>query len=84
MTSTTASGISPDETSEGVRWATQVQHDMDALTRTERGVLKLTYFAQLTQVEIALRLELPLATVRTDAASGMRRLGQIIESAPER
>jgi RNA polymerase sigma-70 factor (ECF subfamily) len=46
-------------------------------------VLELAYFVQLTQREIAERLDLPLGTVKARAARGTRRLGQLMRDERE-
>ena len=65
--------------------------DEDALTRmvvhaamtrlpdTERAVLELAYFDDLTHAQIADKLSQPLGTVKTRIRSGLRRLGDYLE-----
>ena len=53
----------------------------DALSRPpdeQREVLVLAYFGRLTQSEIAMRLEVPLGTVKARAFRGMRRLTELL------
>jgi len=55
-----------------------------ALTRipaTERAVLELAYFDDLSHSQIADRLSLPLGTVKTRIRSGLLRLQQYLEGA---
>ena len=57
-----------------------------ALTRlpaTEREVLELAYFEDMTQTQIAARLRLPLGTVKTRTRSGLHRLAGYLEDNPE-
>ena len=57
-----------------------------ALTRlpaTEREVLELAYFEDMTQTEIAARLRLPLGTVKTRTRSGLHRLAAYLEEMDE-
>ena len=57
-----------------------------ALTRlpaTEREVLELAYFDDMTQIQIAARLRLPLGTVKTRTRSGLRRLAGYLEDSQE-
>lgn len=48
------------------------------LPEHEREVLLLAYFAQLSQTEIAARLDVPLGTVKARASRGTRRLRDLI------
>ena len=53
-----------------------------ALTRlpaTEREVLELAYFEDMTQTQVADRLRLPLGTVKTRTRSGLHRLAGFLE-----
>src|SRR5207245_7029052 len=57
-----------------------------ALTRlpaTEREVLELAYFEDMTQSQVAERLRLPLGTVKTRTRSGLRRLAAFLEDSQE-
>ncbi len=57
-----------------------------ALTRlpaTEREVLELAYFEDMTQTEIAAHLRLPLGTVKTRTRSGLHRLAHYLEDTQE-
>jgi RNA polymerase sigma-70 factor (ECF subfamily) len=57
-----------------------------ALTRvpaTEREVLELAYFEDLTQTQIAARLRLPLGTVKTRTRAGLHRLAGYLEDSQE-
>ncbi|MBW9205832.1 sigma-70 family RNA polymerase sigma factor [Mumia sp. zg.B53] len=60
-----------------VRWA------VARLPEHERTVLELAYFRELTQREIAVRLDVPLGTVKARASRGTRRLGQIMRASDE-
>jgi RNA polymerase sigma-70 factor (ECF subfamily) len=53
-------------------WA--VRDALDALPVREYKVMRLSYFEGLTQVEIAERLDIPVGTVKSRAASAHRRL----------
>lgn len=57
-----------------------------ALTRlpaTEREVLELAYFEDMTQTTIAARLQLPLGTVKTRTRAGLQRLANYLEDIDE-
>ncbi len=57
-----------------------------ALTRlpaTEREVLELAYFEDMTQTTIAEHLRLPLGTVKTRTRSGLHRLARYLEDSQE-
>lgn len=58
--------------------AALVRAALDRLPEHERTVLELAYFAELTQREIADRLDVPLGTVKARAARGTRRLAGLI------
>ena len=49
------------------------------LPETERTILELAYFDDLSQSQIADRLSLPLGTVKTRVRSGLRRLSDYLE-----
>jgi RNA polymerase sigma-70 factor (ECF subfamily) len=53
------------------------------LPATEREVLELAYFEDMTQTEIAKRLRLPLGTVKTRTRSGLHRLAGYLEDSRE-
>ncbi len=58
--------------------AAEVRAALRQLPQHEREVLELAYFDQLTQPEIASRLEVPLGTVKARASRGTRRLGEVL------
>jgi RNA polymerase sigma factor (sigma-70 family) len=63
--------------------AAEVRHAMGLLSDGEREVLALAYFGDLTQREIAARLDLPLGTVKARAARGTRHLARLIREKGE-
>ncbi|MEU3405275.1 sigma-70 family RNA polymerase sigma factor [Streptomyces sp. NPDC006670] len=72
-----AGGQVRDETAGGVERVIDrvvVTEELARLPRVQRDVLALTYFADLTQVQIADRTGMPLGTVKSHARRGMRRL----------
>jgi RNA polymerase sigma factor (sigma-70 family) len=66
------------ETAERYADAADVHWALHRLPDHEREVLALAYFEQLTQREIAGRLDVPLGTVKARAARGTTRLGSIM------
>jgi RNA polymerase sigma-70 factor (ECF subfamily) len=66
--------------------ASQVERTQDmqvALARLpdlQREAIEMAYYADLTQREIAERLDVPLGTIKARTARGLRRLGALIVS----
>jgi RNA polymerase sigma factor (sigma-70 family) len=60
-----------------VRWA------VARLPEHERQVVEMAYFEQLTQREIAERLDVALGTIKARASRGTRRLGEIMRAAAD-
>lgn len=58
--------------------AAEVRSALARLPEHERTVIELAYFGQLTQLEIADRLAVPLGTVKARAARGTRRLALLM------
>jgi RNA polymerase sigma-70 factor (ECF subfamily) len=58
--------------------AADVRAAVDRLPDHEREVIELAYYADLTQREIASRLDVPHGTVKARAARGTRRLGTLV------
>ena len=63
--------------------AADVRAAVAQLPDHERVVVEMTYFDDLSQREIAERLDVPLGTVKARASRGTRRLGQIIRAAEQ-
>ena len=63
--------------------AADVRAAVAQLPGHERVVVEMTYFDDLTQREIAERLDVPLGTVKARASRGTRRLGEIIRAAEQ-
>lgn len=66
------------ETMERFADAADVRAALQQVPEHEREVLELAYYADLTQREIAARLEIPLGTVKARAARGTRRIGALL------
>jgi RNA polymerase sigma-70 factor (ECF subfamily) len=63
--------------------AADVRAAVTQLPDHERVVVEMTYFDDLSQREIAERLDVPLGTVKARASRGTRRLGEIIRAAEQ-
>jgi RNA polymerase sigma factor (sigma-70 family) len=63
--------------------AADVRGAVAQLPDHERTVVEMTYFEDLSQREIAERLDVPLGTVKARASRGTRRLGEIIRAAEQ-
>jgi RNA polymerase sigma-70 factor (ECF subfamily) len=48
------------------------------LPREQRDVLELAYWGDYTQAEIAARLDIPLGTIKSRAALGLRKLSRTL------
>jgi RNA polymerase sigma-70 factor (ECF subfamily) len=64
---------------ERLAWASDVRRGLDSLVAEQREALELAYFGGLTQREIAVRLDVPIGTVKARMARGMHRLAERIE-----
>ena len=69
----------PDERAEQEWVAWRVHRALELLPENERRVLELAYWGELSQSEIAERLEIPLGTVKTRTRSGLHRLADVLE-----
>ena len=58
--------------------AAEVRRALDRLSDEQKQVLTMAYFGELTQVEIAERLGLPLGTVKARMFRGLRRLADLL------
>jgi RNA polymerase sigma factor (sigma-70 family) len=68
------------ETVERYADAADVRAAVARLPEHERRVIELTYFADLTQVEVAAVLGAPLGTVKARASRGTRRLAGLMSA----
>ena len=57
---------------------TELEAVLGLLSASQRQVLLLAYFDGLTQSEIALRIGMPLGTVKTHARRGLERLAELM------
>lgn len=65
-----------------VGWARQTLAALRLLTVSQRAVIHLAYFERLSQEEIAVRLGMPMGTVRATAAEALQRVAVAIEADP--
>jgi DNA-directed RNA polymerase specialized sigma24 family protein len=68
--------------SERQRWAAQLIMSLAALGTLESEIVRLIYFAKLTQADTAGRLDVPLSTVKSVLADAMYTLGSELEVKP--
>jgi RNA polymerase sigma-70 factor (ECF subfamily) len=61
--------------------ASEIQDALSRLPDEQREVLRLAYFGDCTQTQIAAQLGVPLGTVKARTFRGLRRLGRLL--APE-
>jgi RNA polymerase sigma factor (sigma-70 family) len=61
--------------------AVEVRGALERLPSEQREVLALAYFGELSQTEIADRLELPLGTVKARTFRGLHRLADLLGTA---
>ena len=57
-----------------------MQEALARLPDLQREAIEMAYYADLTQREIAQRLDVPLGTIKARTARGLRRLGVLIAS----
>lgn len=60
--------------------AADVRQALSRLPEHERETLRLAYFEELTQAEIARRLDVPIGTVKARASRGLHRLSTIMRA----
>ena len=60
--------------------AHEVRDALNRLPDEQREVLRLAYFGDCTQAQIAAQLGIPLGTVKARTFRGLRRLGQLLAS----
>jgi RNA polymerase sigma-70 factor (ECF subfamily) len=76
----TASGeLGPAERAEASFVAWRVHRALEELPETEREVLELAYWSELSQSEVAAYLHIPLGTVKTRTRSALARLADLVE-----
>ena len=76
---TPAGDPGPDESAESawLRW--RVHRALEELPERERELIELAYWSELSQSEIAERLDIPLGTVKTRTRSALARLADALD-----
>lgn len=69
----------PFEQASSVERSLQIQNALSQLPENQRQVLEMLYYEDLTQAEIAQRLNIPLGTVKTRSRLGLLRLREILK-----
>lgn len=69
----------PSDRAESAYVAWRVHRALEALPDTEREVLELAYWGEMSQSEVAEYLHIPLGTVKTRTRSGLSRLADLLE-----
>ncbi|HSG13617.1 MAG TPA: sigma-70 family RNA polymerase sigma factor [Gaiellaceae bacterium] len=69
----------PEDEAEAAWTAWRVHRALEVLPEHERPVIELAYWGDLSQSEIAERLEIPLGTVKTRTRSALSRLADELE-----
>jgi len=89
--------LDPDTAASAAESGTTVESEVEALAErwrmrallgqlpeAESALLRMRFYAGLTQSEIAAREDIPLGTVKTRMFNGLRRLREMIETEDER
>jgi RNA polymerase sigma-70 factor (ECF subfamily) len=76
---TISSDPGPEERAEAGWLAWRVHRAFEEIPDTERQVLELAYWGELSQSEIAEFLHIPLGTVKTRTRSGLARLAGLLD-----
>ena len=72
-------GEDGDRFVERIAWAAEIKAALEGLPDEQQEAIELSYFGDLTQQEIAGRLDVPLGTVKARMARGMQRLARRID-----
>jgi RNA polymerase sigma-70 factor, ECF subfamily len=74
-----SSSAGPAEQAESSYVSWRVHRAVQDLPPTEREVLELAYWGELSQSEVAQFLDIPLGTVKTRTRTGLARLADLLE-----
>jgi RNA polymerase sigma-70 factor (ECF subfamily) len=69
----------PDEHAESDWVSWRVHRALERLPEHERATIELAYWSELSQSEIAARLNIPLGTVKTRTRRALARLAELLE-----
>ncbi len=70
---------SPEERAEQAWTSWRVHRALEALPEREREVVALAYWSDLSQSEVARKLDIPLGTVKTRTRSALQHLATILD-----
>jgi RNA polymerase sigma-70 factor (ECF subfamily) len=74
-----ASDPAADSTEDALGDRLLMAHALESLAPRARAVVELAFYSDLTQVQIAERLDLPLGTVKSDMRRALARLRGVLE-----
>jgi len=74
---------SPEEQAEQAWTSWRVHRALQALPEREREVVALAYWSDLSQSEVAKRLDIPLGTVKTRTRAALQHLAALLEEEEE-
>jgi len=77
-TSDSASLVTLPPSAEQIHDVTEVRRALDELPATERDLIRMQHFDELSHAEIAKKLEIPLGTVKSRTFRAHRRLASIL------
>ena len=77
-TSDSASLVTLPPSAEQINDVAEVRRALDELPPSERDLIRMQHFGELSQAEIANKLEIPLGTVRSRTFRAHRRLASIL------
>ncbi len=73
------SGEDGDQFVDRMVWAAEVRAAMTQLSVDQQEVIELSYYSDLTQQQIAAKLDVPIGTVKARMARGMRKLASLVD-----